>query len=190
VAAVTTDPRFTPPDQPPKDDTPGGPYLIVGSRNGFVLRTPFTAFRSESTKAGRRFAKLEAGDKIVLVRLVGQEDGVMLATTGGYVTHFPLDQVSILAGVGRGVVGIKLEPEDQCLGGVLVGGRFDKLMIETESGKTQDFGPVAVKSRNRGAKGDKPGQRTRFNRVLPLPIELTDWDAVEGKKPKDDTRSG
>jgi DNA gyrase subunit A len=190
VAAVTTDPRFTPADLPAKGDTPGGPFILVGTKNGYVLRTPLTAFRSESTKAGRRFVKLEEGDKVVMVRLAGQEEGVMLATAGGYVTHFPLDQVSVLSGVGRGVFGIKLEPNDECIGGVLVGGRFDKLVIETETGKTQDFGPGAVKSRGRGGKGDRPGSRTRFTRVVPPPIELADWEVVEGKKPKDDAKTG
>src|SRR5262249_31313215 len=123
VAAITTDPRFTPADRPGKGDTPGGPYIIVGTRNGYALRTPLAAFRTESTKAGRRYAKPEEGDKVVMVRLVGDEESVMLATLGGYVTHFPLDAVTILSGVGRGVIGIKLEPEDNCLGGVLVGGR-------------------------------------------------------------------
>lgn len=184
VAAVTTDPRFTPADLPPKGDNPSGPFVMVGTRNGFVLRTPLTAYRVESTKSGRRYIKLEEGDKVVMVRLPSDEDGVMLATTGGYVTHFPLNQVTVLSGVGRGVVGIKLDPDDVSVGGVLVGGRFDKLVLETENGKTQDFGPGAIKSRARGAKGDKPGQRTRFVRVVPPPIELADWDAVEGKKPK------
>jgi DNA gyrase subunit A len=183
VAAVTTDPRFTPADLPMKKDVPGGPFILVGTRNGYILRTPLTAFRVESTKAGRRYCKVEEGDWVVLVRLVGDEEGVMLATAGGYVTHFPLDQVTILSGVGRGVFGIKLEPNDDCIGGVLVGGRFDKLVLETESGKTQEFGRVAIKSRNRGGKGDRPGQRTKFARVVPPPIELTDWEAVEGKKP-------
>ena len=118
----------------------------------------------------------------VVVRLVGEEEGVMLATAGGYVTHFPVGEVSILSGPGRGVFGINLEPEDECVGGVLVGGRFDKLVVETESGKTQDFGPGAVKPRARGSKGEKPGLRTRFTRVVPPEIELADWDAVEGKK--------
>ena len=190
VAAITTDPRFTPPDLPPKGDTPGGPFVIVGTRNGYVLRTPLTAFRTESTKGGRRYVKLEEGDKVVLGRLAGGEDGVMLATAGGYVTHFPLNQVTILAGVGKGVFGIDLEPKDDCIGGVLVGGRFDRLVLETENGKTQDFGPGAVKSRKRGSKGEKPGQRTKFARVVPPPIELTDWDAVEGKRPKDDAKNG
>ncbi len=75
------------------------------------------------------------------------------------------------------------------MGGVLVGGRFDKLVVETENGKTQDFGPGAIKSRKRGAKGEKPGARTKFTRVVPPTIELADWDAVEGKKPKDDAKS-
>jgi DNA gyrase subunit A len=114
---------------------------------------------------------------------VGEEEGVMLATAGGYVTHFPLEQVTILSGVGKGVIGIKLDPGDDCVGGVLVGGRFDKLVLDTENGGTRDFGPGAVKSRARGGKGEKPFQRTRFTRVVPPPIELTDWDAVEGKKP-------
>jgi DNA gyrase subunit A len=185
VAAVTTDPRFTPADLPQKGDTPAGPFIMVGTRNGFVLRTPLTAYRVESTKAGRRYVKLEEGDKVVMVRLAGDEDGVMLATADGYITHFKLDQVTILSGVGRGVIGIKLESGDTCVGGVLVGGRYDKLTLETESGKTQEFGPGAIKSRARGGKGDKPGQRTRFVRVIPPAIELADWDAVEGKKPKD-----
>ncbi len=189
VAAVSTDPRFTPADAAAKGDTPGGPFLVVCTRKGFVLRLPVTAFRTESTKVGRRFVKLETGDKVVMVRLVGAEEGLMLATTGGYVTHFLLDQVSILSGAGKGVIGIELDPKDDCLGGVLVGGRFDKLVVETENGKTQDFGPGAIKSRKRGAKGEKPGARTKFTRVVPPTIELADWDAVEGKKPKDDAKS-
>jgi len=190
VGAVTTDPRFTPADLPAKDDAPGGPFVIVCTGNGYVLRTPLTAFRSESTKSGRRYVKLEGGDKVVMARLVGDEEGVMLATAGGYVTHFPLNQVTVLAGVGKGVFGIKLEPEDVCVGGVVVGGRFDKLIVETENGGTRDFGPGAVKSRARGGKGEKPFQRTKFTRVVPPPIELTDWEAVEGKKAKDDAKSG
>ena len=66
---------------------------------------------------------------------------------------------------------------------MLAGGRFDKLVVETESGGTRDFGPGAVKSRGRGSKGEKPFLRTKFARVVPPPIELTDWEDVEGKKP-------
>jgi DNA gyrase subunit A len=181
IGAVTTDPRFTPADQPMKRDVPGGPYILVAASNGNVLRTPLAGFRGESTKVGRRYVKLDEGDRAVMARLVGDETGVMLATRGGHLIHFAVDEANILAGVGKGVIGIKLEDGDECLGGVLVGGRFDKLVVETESGKTQDFGPGALKLQHRGGTGHKPGVRTRFTRVMPQAIELVNWDEVEGK---------
>ncbi|VTT97851.1 dna topoisomerase : DNA gyrase subunit A OS=uncultured planctomycete GN=HGMM_F22C11C08 PE=4 SV=1: DNA_topoisoIV: DNA_gyraseA_C: DNA_gyraseA_C: DNA_gyraseA_C [Gemmataceae bacterium] len=187
IAAVTTDPRFTPADQPAKGDNPPGPYVLVATSAGNVLRLPLAGFRSESTKAGRRYAKLDGGDKVVLARLVGDETGVMLAAGSGHLIHFPVEEVSVLAGVGRGVVGIKLDEGEACVGGVLVGGRFDKIVLETEKGKNQEFGPGAIKSQKRGGTGAKPGERTRFTRVVPPAIELVNWDEVEGKaKPKGD----
>ena len=183
ITAVTTDPRFTPADSPPNGDTPGGPYLFVATSAGNVLRLPLSLYRAESTKSGRRFAKPEGTDKVVMAKLVTDETGVMLASAGGHLIHFPLEQVNVLSGVGKGVIGIKLD-DDTCIGGVLVGGRFDKLVLETESGKTQDFGPGAIKSQNRGGKGDKPGVRTKFSRVVPPTIELVNWDEVEGKGDK------
>jgi DNA gyrase subunit A len=182
IAVATTDPRFTP------ADTGDGPYLLVVTSAGFVLRLPFSSYRDQSTKAGRRYAKLDGADKVVLARLVRDETGVMLATRTGHVIHFPVEQAAALSGVGKGVIGIKLDGDDQCVGGTLVGGRFDKLVVDTEAGRTQEFGPGAIKSQNRGGKGDKPGARTKFVRVVPPPIELADWEAIEGKperKPKE-----
>jgi DNA gyrase subunit A len=188
VGVVTTDPRFTPEDERGRGDTPGGPYILVATRNGFVLRTPLTAFRTESTKAGRRYTKPEEGDRVVMVRLVGDETGVMLASAQGRLIHFPLKEVNILAGVGKGVIGIKLEPEDECIGGALVNDarRYEtnRIVVETESGKPQDFGPLAIKSQARGGKGEKPGVRTRFARIVPPPIALVNWEEVDGKAPK------
>jgi len=181
IAAVTTDPRFTPADQPANGDLPGGPYIVVATSAGNVLRLPLAGYRVESTKAGRRFVKLDDADKVVMVKLVGDEDGMMLASRDGRVIHFPLDQVNILSGVGKGVIGIKLEDGDVCLGGALIGSRFDKLVVETENGKQQEFGRVAHPPVGRGGKGEKPGARTKFSRVVPSPIELVNWDEVEGK---------
>ena len=185
VAAVSTDPRFKPPLTAPGDDLPSGPYVFVATKSGNVLRTPLDNFSSESTKSGRRFVKLEAGDKVVMARLIRDETGVMLASKLGRLIHFPLAEVNVLAGVGKGVVGIKLEQGDDCLGGALVndGRRYDanRIVLETEAGKPQEFGPLAVRTQARGGKGEKPGVRTKFARVMPPTIELVNWDEVEGK---------
>src|SRR5581483_8834567 len=153
IAAVGTDPRFTPEDQPEKKGVPGGPYLLVATSGGNVLRLPFAAYRPESTKVGRRYVKLDEGDRAVMVRLIRDEDGVMLASRGGHLIHFPVEQVNILAGVGKGVMGIKLADGDQCIGGALIGSRHDALVVETSGGKQQEYRRGAYPAVNRGGKG-------------------------------------
>ncbi len=180
-AALGTDPRFTPADVPAKGliQEPNGPFLLVATASGNVLRVPLPSYRVESTKVGRKFVKLEPGDKAVFVQLVRDEIGVMLATKGGRVIHFALDEVNVLTGVGKGVVGIKLDEGDSVIGGTLTStSRFDKLTVETENGKTQEFGTGAYPTVTRGGKGTKPGARTNFVRVVPAPITLVNWDEI------------
>ena len=187
IGMMTTDPRFTPVDSEAQGDAPGGPLLMVAASNGNVLRVPLASYRVESSKVGRKYVKLEAGDKVVFLARIQDEDGIMLASRQGYVIHFPIEQVNILTGVGKGVIGIKLDDEDACIGGALVTeGRVNeanRIVVETESGKTQDYTPKGTKSQNRGGKGEKPGARTKFTRVVPGTIQLANWDEVDDKKP-------
>ena len=182
ISAITTDPRFTPADEPAKKDVPGGPYVFVAASSGNVLRTPLASYRFESTKAGRRFAKLDEGDRIVHVQLVRDEDGVMLVSKDGRLIYFPLDEVNVLAGVGKGVMGLKLDDKDECLGGTLItsSNRLYQLAVETQSGKQMDFGGTSYQMVARGGKGHKPGERTKFAKVLPPAIELVNWEELEG----------
>jgi DNA gyrase subunit A len=186
VAAVTTDERFTPADTTKRNGDPTGPFVLVATAGGNVLRTPLTAFRTASTKAGRRYVKLEEGDRVVMAKLVGDEDGVMLASRDGRLIHFPVEQVNILAGVGKGVIGIKLEDGDVVLGGALIGSRFDVLKVETSGGREQEYRRGAHPPVGRGGKGYEVVKRASLVRVVPPPIELVNWEEAEGKasKPK------
>jgi len=181
VAAVTTDERFTPPDQPASNDEPPGPYLLVVTAQGQTLRTPLGPFRTPSTKVGRRYVRLNDGDKVVAVWLPREEETIYLASANGHVIHFRIDDINILAGVGKGVMGIKLEPGDECLGGALMGGRFDKFALETSGGKTIEFGRAKYDVTSRGGKGFEAVKRAAFVHVVPPPIELVDWEEMEGK---------
>ena len=192
IAAMSTDPRFVPEDQ---EDS--GPYLLIATSAGFVLRLPLAAYRVESTKSGRKYAKPEAGDKVVFVKLAGDETGVMLASKNGHVIHFAIDEVNVLSGVGKGVIGIKLNDGDACIGGALVteGKRNDlnRIVLEMDNGKPDDYTPEKIKAQARGGKGEKVRTRVDFVRVIPPPIELVNWDEVEGKaekKPKESEKNG
>jgi hypothetical protein len=61
-------------------------------------------------------------------------------------------------------------------------GRFDKMVLETSGGKTMEFGRGKYDVTSRGGKGFEAVKRTSFVRVVPPPIDLVDWDKVEGKE--------
>jgi DNA gyrase subunit A len=186
VGAATTDSRFTPEDKPMKRDIPGGPYILAATSQGQVLRTPLSPFRTASTKVGRRYVRLSEGDKVVLATvLAGDVNSMFLASQEGHVLHFAIKEVNILAGAGKGVLGIKLAEGDVCLGGAVIARSSDRLIVEANDGRQMEFtGRYDVVGR--GGKGFEAVKRKTFVRVVPSPIELVDWDALEkengGKK--------
>jgi DNA gyrase subunit A len=184
VGAATTDERFTPAETPPRDGEAAGPYLLVVTAQGQTLRTPLAPFRTASTKVGRRYVRLADGDRVVLATVLRDETSLYLASASGHVIHFPVAEINVLSGAGKGVMGIKLEEGDVCLGGALMSGRFDKFVLETSGGKTMEFGPGKYEITSRGGKGFEAVKRANFARVVPPPIELVDWDKVEGKEEK------
>jgi DNA gyrase subunit A len=194
IAAITTDERFiVASTKPAQKDDPPGPYLLAVTAQGQTLRTPFAAFRVPSTKVGRRFIKLNEGDKVVLVTVPQNEETIYLASANGHVLQFAIEEINVLAGVGKGVMGIKLEEGDVCLGGALMGGRFDKFTLETSGGKMMEFGRLKYEPTSRGGKGFEAVKRANFVRVVPPPIELINWDEIEGKvngKPKEQEKGG
>jgi DNA gyrase subunit A len=181
VGVVTTDERFTPTEPPATNGEPAGPYLLVATAQGQVLRLPLSPFRTASTKVGRRYVRLAEGDKVVMATILKPDHrSLFLASANGHVLHFPVEEINILSGVGKGVMGIKLGPKDTCLGGALVRNQNDAMVIETSGGKQMEFyGSREMASR--GGKGFEAVKRTSFVRVVVPPIELVDWDKVEGR---------
>jgi DNA gyrase subunit A len=185
IAALPTDDRFTPLPSGERGrgegQDPPGPYLLVVTAQGQILRTPLAPFRIESTKVGRRYVRLNEGDKVVMATVIRDEETIYLASANGHVLQFGIDDINILSGVGKGVMGIKLAESDTCLGGALMGGRSDKFVLETSGGKSMEFGRGKYEVTSRGGKGFEAVKRTNFVRVVPPPIELVNWDEIEGK---------
>ncbi|MCI0410028.1 MAG: hypothetical protein L0191_15975 [Acidobacteria bacterium] len=150
---------------------------------GQTLRAPLAPYRMASTKVGRRYVRLNDGDRVVLATVLkGDEETIYLASAEGHVIHFRVEEINILSGAGKGVMGIKLTGDDTCLGGALMSGRHDKMVLETSGGKTLEFGRGKYEVTSRGGKGFEAVKRSTFVRVLPPPIELVNWEELEGKK--------
>ncbi len=185
VGMATTDERFTPVDTPPANGEPAGPYVLVTTAQGQVLRTPLSPFRTASTKVGRRYVRLGEGDKVVMAHLLREgEETLMLASAGGRILHFAVEDVNILAGVGKGVIGIKLDKDDVCLGGQVLSREQPSLTVEANDGKTMEF-TKRYEVVGRGGKGFEAVKRRSFVRVVPPAIRLADWEAIEGKEKKE-----
>jgi DNA gyrase subunit A len=182
VAAASTDERFVPAEiRAASKDDPPGPYLLAVTAQGLTLRTPLVPYRTESTKVGRRYVKLNEGDKVVMAAVLKDEKTIFLASRDGHILHFSLAEINILAGVGKGVIGIKLESDDVCLGGALVTKSSDLLAVETSGGKTLEF-TGRHETTSRGGKGWEAVKRASLVRVIPSAITLVDWEELEGKK--------
>lgn len=191
IGAATTDSRFTPDKvrAPTKMDPPG-PYILAVTQDGLTLRTPLEPYRIVSNKLGRRYVKLNDGDRVVMaIVLHGDEESIFLASKDGHVIHFPVNEINILAGVGKGVIGIKLDDDDQCLGGALISKKSQMLQVETTGGKTLEF-TGRYETVSRGGKGFEAVKRSSFVRVIPPAIELVNWDEVEGKTSERNGKNG
>ncbi|MCY2963140.1 MAG: hypothetical protein NT069_05700 [Planctomycetota bacterium] len=181
VASLTTDARFTPADAPVKDQEQPGPYLLVATARGQVLRVPLSPFRPTSTKAGRKFCRLHPGDKVVCVELVREATSMFLASADARILHFAIDEVPVLSGAGKGVRGIKIADDDVVIGAALLARPSDCLRVITTGDKEMTFGQQKYELTARGGKGIRTVQRSGFVKVLRPPIELVDWATLEGK---------
>ena len=124
---------------------------------------------------------------MVLACVLRDETTLMLASVDGRILHFAIDDINILAGVGKGVIGIKLDKDDQCIGGLAMSKDQTTLTVETTGGKTMEF-TRRYEVVGRGGKGFEAVKRSSFKRVIPPPIKLVDWEAVEAANGNGETR--
>ncbi|WP_339742055.1 DNA topoisomerase IV subunit A [uncultured Rubinisphaera sp.] len=174
IAGMTTDPRFTPADNPPEGDSPE-PYLLIATAAGQVMSISFSSFRQASTKLGRKYCRLAKEDRVVFVDLITDQQTMFLATSGARVIHFELSEVPLLAGPGRGVRGIKLEKDDEVIGAILLARPGDTLHVINDNGNKLAFGQAKYGVTSRAGKGVKTSQRTGFKEIVRPEIQLVDW---------------
>ena len=74
VNAVTTDERFIAGGARGQERRAAGPYLLVVTAQGQTLRVPLAPFRTASNKLGRRYVRLDEGDRVVMATVLKDED--------------------------------------------------------------------------------------------------------------------
>ncbi len=131
------------------------PPILVATARGYGFRT--APDLSETTRAGRRVARVGEGDEVVSVH-PAVEKHVVLATTKGKMLRFPLADVPELSGPGRGVFLMRPDDDDRVVGAITVADRSGFFVLTPDGGERK-LGVAEVPPGKRAQKGQKVVKR-------------------------------
>ena len=118
---------------------------------------------------------------MVLAGVVSGGEAIHIASAHGRILLFRADDIPVVSGPAKGVIAIRMDSDDTCLGGILVTNSEDTLVVESAGGKTLDFKKGRCQPATRGGRGQDVAKRSGLVRVVPAPIPLVDWDNLEDK---------
>ena len=130
-----------------------GKYLLMATKHGLIKKTALTEYNS-SRKTGLQGITLKEEDELIGVRLTDGEDNVVLVTRNGMCITFDEKDVRPIGRVSQGVIGIRLDDDDEVIGmeSVIAGGKATLLAItENGFGKRTELDEYRVQIR--GGKG-------------------------------------
>jgi len=131
--------------------------VLVATARGYGFRA--TPDLSETTRAGRRLARVGEGDEIVSVEPV-MGPVVVVASARGKMLRFALDDVAELSGPGRGVYLMKPSGEkDDRIVGALALPKDGPFLAMTPGGGERKLMPSDVPEGRRAGKGQKVVKR-------------------------------
>jgi len=131
-----------------------GGYALLSTRQGIVNRNSLSDYANAHTK-GILAHSIPEEDRLVDAAITGGKGETVLATAGGHVIRFPEEQVRITRRPSKGVIGIRLAPDDWVVGMVwLPPGETDqRLLFVTEMGQGKRVELTDLPSQGRGGRG-------------------------------------
>ena len=128
-----------------------GPTYLLATAEGMGFR--FRPNLEETTRNGRKVARLAENDEVVSVEPV-ESGRVICVSTEGRILAFPAEDVAELTGAGRGVILMRLDTTDRLVGAVTP--PPGKGVIVTNSdGNTRDVSLKEIPLGQRAGKGER-----------------------------------
>ena len=128
-------------------------YLLMATKHGLIKKTSLKEYDS-NRKTGLQGITLKEEDELIAVRLTDGQDNVVLVTRNGMCITFDEKDVRPIGRVAQGVIGIRLDEDDEVIGmeSVIAGGKATLLAItENGFGKRTELDEYRVQIR--GGKG-------------------------------------
>jgi DNA gyrase subunit A len=179
IAMTSFDPRVREVPAPTEGAAePEGPFALAVTKGGLGFCFSLRAHRDPSTRAGRKFARLNENDEVLLATPIGEDDSVICAVSDGHVLGVKVDEIAVLSSAGKGSMVIKVNEGERVIGAAIAFAARDAVTLETEKGKTMDVTLQSVLG-SRADKGQQLVKRDRFVRLVPAPVTAPSLE-VEG----------
>ena len=126
-----------------------GKYLLMATKNGLIKKTALKEYDT-TRRTGLQGITLKDDDELIGVRLTDGEDNVVLVTKNGLCITFDEKEVRPIGRVSQGVIGIRLDEDDEVIGmeSVINGGKATLLAItENGFGKRTELDEYRVQKR-------------------------------------------
>jgi DNA gyrase subunit A len=133
----------------------GESYLVATAR-GFGFR--FTPDLSETTRAGRKVARVSEGDAVVSVSAIRGKQ-VVCAAAHGKMLRFGLAEVPELSGAGKGVYLMRPGGDDDRIVGALAPAKGEAVIVTTAEGAERKLSIDHIPEGKRAGKGLKVVKR-------------------------------
>ena len=135
-------------------------YLLIATKKGMVKKTLFREYDS-SRREGIIALTLRNADEVVRVRPTSGADDVLLITRKGKAIRFSEKAVRPMGRTATGVIGIRLDPDDEVVSCDVIRGDDEEVLIITEYGFGKRTKLSQFPRKGRGGKGVIAAKLTR-----------------------------
>ncbi|HZJ51461.1 MAG TPA: DNA gyrase subunit A [Actinomycetota bacterium] len=135
-------------------------YLLIATKGGMVKKTLFREYDS-SRKEGIIALNLKEGDEVVRVRPTSGRDDILLITKKGKAIRFPEGSVRSMGRTATGVIGIKLDDDDEVVSCEVISDNAADLLLITEFGYGKRTKLASFPLKGRAGKGVIAARLTR-----------------------------
>ncbi len=147
-------------------------HALAATTNGYSMRFSLASFLDPSTRNGRRFARPSKGATVVDVVAINGSETVLAASAKARAMICPAETVNFLSGPGKGVLLIKLSPDDELLGFMASRGDRDLMIVETNRDAQKTISTAKYETTNRGGRGREVQKNGYWKRIVARPVEM------------------
>lgn len=152
-------------------------YLVFSTKNGIVKKTELSAFCNIRVN-GIKAINLDENDELIGIKLSDGNQTIMISSSNGQACRFSEKEIRPMGRATRGVIGIRLKSEDDCVVSMAVVSEDGSLLTITENGFGKRSPIQEYRQTHRGSKGVRTIVTNKRNGKVLFVNEVNDDEEI------------